>query len=185
MYLFWRRLYEDYSRKTIFNSFFIIVISISVFSLVYSYAVAILIPNAWFWAAVLGFTTGLMIAVRRYETDLYLVFETLAPGVLFWVGIVSFALSLAIESIPSIVFSLLTLAVILMFLYLQKIYKRFTWYKSGKVGFAGMVAVAVYFIIRAVFALAASDVISLVGRMDAPISIALAFLLLFLMYNRE
>jgi len=67
--------------------------------------------------------------------------------------------------------------------YLDTNYKRFTWYKSGRIGFAGLFTASVIFLVRSVLAITKVHMISFVGSGEAVVSGIMAFVGFLLLFD--
>jgi hypothetical protein len=113
-------------------------------------------------------------------------FETLdacIPGFLFWALFVFLSDSIAFSNLSSLIASGIVLLIIVLFFFLDSRYKRFVWYRSGRIGFSGFSVLGIFFILRAVFAAAFIDVLSFVGTLDVIISAVVAFFSFLIVFN--
>ncbi|KKU09425.1 MAG: hypothetical protein UX13_C0040G0007, partial [Candidatus Woesebacteria bacterium GW2011_GWB1_45_5] len=123
-------------------------------------------------------TAVTVLKVRIYET-----FEAFAVSGLPWVSLIFLADSVAKSQFGSFLGFLLTLAFIFIFYYLDSHYKKFTWYGSGKIGFAGLATAGIIFLVRAGLAVFTSGVLSFVDKYEATISGTTAFVCFLLIFN--
>jgi hypothetical protein len=75
------------------------------------------------------------------------------------------------------------LAIYIFYKYIDARYKRYTWYRSGKVGFSTLTAAAILFLLRALAGLAVGDMLSFIGKGDIILSAVLSFVLFLSIYN--
>lgn len=182
LFLFWRRTKEDYSSDQIFSFSFTIVLGILIGFLVGSF-IGNKIPSSnifspkslWFWGSFIGGCIGFEIAFLKSKLRFFENLEAASLGFIFWI----FAISL-ISSIQTLDLKLLTYSVILgslipLFFFFSSHYKRFAWYKSGKIGFAGLATLAVFFLTRFLVALIDPAMLSFTSKFDAIIDITVAF----------
>jgi hypothetical protein len=134
LFFYWLRLREDYTKDQIFSSGFYIVIGVIVGFLLSTF---LKLPLIRFWVIFTGFSLGLVLGTYRFKLKFYEGLEAAILGMFFW--------SLFTGNWHMIIF-------IPVFYFLSGSYKRFTWYKSGKVGFAGLGSLALYFLFRGVVA---------------------------------
>src|SRR5260221_653025 len=189
LFLFWRRLKEDYPGDQIFTFGFIVAACILVgfFSglAIYNIRHTIFFSShgLWFWLAFLfggiGFVTSfLKLKLRFFET-----LEATGLGFLFLYFVISLVGSIQTVDLKLLLFSLIDGSLILFFFFIDTRYKRFSWYKSGKVGFAGLMVLGSFFLARAIVALLDPSMLSFVGKFDAIISSVVSFLFFITLYN--
>ena len=116
--------------------------------------------------------------MRFYET-----FEALIISVLPWLGFIFLADSVARTVLGSFLAFIVILIMVFMAYWLDTHYKSFAWYKSGKIGFAGMATLGIIFLIRSLIAISGITMLSFVGKIDAILSGVLAFGCFLLLYN--
>lgn len=182
MFIAWRALREDYISKLIFNCLFIIFL-FTYFTAFVTYELthnlsktAISDPrNLWFWGGFLGFMIALVYASKKFRIKLNELFN----------GIVaSWAVILMISLIPvNIYYALFMLLLLLIYNYLETHYRKFRWYRSGKIGFSGLFLFCLFFSFRAIVAIPFTDIIASVGKVDFIPSGIVAFLSAFSLYN--
>ena len=182
LFVFWKRLREDYSSSLIFSSGAYFIFMASIFSwlsqLLSRFAVenSILEPaGLWFWGSILGFIVAFALSVKKLRLRWVETLEAAILGGAFWLLVV-YGANLALSG-----FAVVALLLIL-FYFLDKNYKRFSWYKSGRVGFSGLLAASVFFTIRAIASFVTTE-FSTIGRIELVPSAVVAFLLLFSLYN--
>lgn len=191
LFIFWKRLKEDYSSVQIFTSGFYIIFSIIFFVLISLLALPNLIhaspvfspTGLWFWGGVLGFAVGLGFSIWKLKLKFFESFESAAIGLLIWLAIVFFLDSVGNSSLVSLISLGVIIALIALFFFVDGRYKKFTWYRSGKIGFSGLATLGIFFLIRTGVALFFPFVLSFVGRVDALISGVVSFILFLLLYN--
>jgi branched-subunit amino acid transport protein len=180
LFIFWKRLREDYSSEIIFKTAFEILIGILVgFLLSLKF-----VPAGFFWLAALGALIGLVLAVLSLKVKFYETFEALIISSFPWISFVFLLDSITHSSLRSFFAFIAILVFVFISYYLDAHYKNFTWYKSGKIGFAGIVTVALFFITRALLAIFGISMVSFVSlRFEALISGSAAFICFILLYN--
>lgn len=172
LFSYWRRLKEDYASKIIFSSIFYVIIGLIVGGTVGGYL------GLWFWISLLGALLAFLVARFRFNLHFVEVLEAvvLALGIVFAitsVGKVLFSYSLGV--LIDLIQALLAL---LVFFYVDRRYKSFSWYRSGRVGIAGLASSGFYFITRGVIMLYLTR-----SYIDVLLSSAVAFLLFAKLYN--
>lgn len=139
LFLFWLKTKEDYSREIVFGTAFLIF-----FGMIAGYWVSINFFSGWFfWFEAFGAFLGFSLGVFKYSLRFFEVFEAAFLGILPWLALFFVA--------KNVYFSAFTLGLIALSVYLKAKYKTFLWYKSGRVGLAGLLTAGVFFMGRAVF----------------------------------
>ncbi|MBI1863819.1 hypothetical protein HYS03_01275, partial [Candidatus Woesebacteria bacterium] len=184
LFLYWRRLKEDYSSEIVFKSFFGMLLSGAIGSLIFKMissrigSVFYFNPNElWFWGAFLGFVVSCLWITRKLDLVFFEIFEAALVSFILIFGFVFFNYAVENHEAFSLIVFLFVLALVALFFFLDKKYKTFSWYKSGKVGFAGIFCSSLFFLARSVVAITVPNVISFVGRIDSLISVSIAFIL--------
>jgi hypothetical protein len=179
LFIFWKRLKEDYASEIIFRSAFSILIGISIASLI-SFR---FFQNEFLWFGFLGAMAGLGLSAYRYRIRFYESLEALVIAGLPWIAFIFLKNSVLTASLISFIGFLIILIIIFLSYFFDQRYKNFTWYKSGKIGFSGLATLVIIFISRLVVALLQIPVISFLGRFEAVISGIAAFISLILLVN--
>ena len=178
LFLFWKRLKEDYAGEIIFRSASYILVGVTA-----GWVVAVNFSPGWFfWASAAGGILGLSFAILRFRVKFYETLEAFIISLLPWLALVFLKDSGVRSSFSSFLAFCAILIMLFISYYLDTHYKGFTWYRSGKIGFAGLAVAVIFFLIRTAIAMTKVTMISFVGRGEAVISgiTALAgFLLLF------
>lgn len=179
LFLFWRRLKEDYPQQVVFTAAFFVLFGILVFFILSIYYR----PEWWFWFAAAGAIIGFLLSILRFKLKIT---ETIDASVL-GLNMLAIATYFYFGSIEGdfrpYILVIFHLFLFLVFWILDQNYKKFTWYRSGKIGFAGILTLGFYFLIRSVVALYFPDVVSFIGKDDAIISAVLAFLSFLGLFN--
>jgi hypothetical protein len=179
LFFFWRRLREDYSGTQIFTTAFYILIGVFLF-----FAISFnFISPWWFWLSLLGGFLGLILGIFRYKLRFFEVLETFLTAFFPWLTLIFLSDSILKLNLISLVFSVLILGLIGVFYYLDDHYKGFVWYRSGRIGFAGLTTAGLFFLIRMVIATFFPFVISFSGKSDIFLSGIGAFILFLLTYH--
>lgn len=200
LFVTWRALREDYTSESIFSSSFTIIIGALVGGIIASAlghslgASRLFSPRGmWFWGGSIGLVSAFFYVLKRYNIRFFELVETTSIGGLIWLATLSLFEAVRIKnSTAGILFGILFLLIILFF-FLQKNYRRFRWYKSGKIGLAGLVTLALFFLVRAILAIffyepmlsfgRISGYSIFMGRVDAIISATIAFCFILSIYN--
>jgi hypothetical protein len=180
LFLFWKRLKEDYAGEIIFKSATYILVGIS---------------TGWVLDSILWkkekkkfprkilLLLGLSFSILRFRLKFYETLEALVISS-FPLMALFFLIDSGLNSSLSS-FLAFTSILILLFLayYLDMHYKSYTWYKSGKIGFAGLAVSVIFFLMRTAIAMMKVPVLSFVGRWEAVISGVAALVFFLLLFN--
>lgn len=179
LFFFWRRLKEDYPANEIFSTAFLMITGIGLGTwLSRSY-----FPAWFFWTALAGAALGFTIGLFRFQFRFHESLEAAGVSALPWLSILFLRDSTASASLVSLFGFLITLFLFGAFYVLDIHYKKLTWYRSGRVGFAGLAVSGAFFLIRAGVAIFYPYVLTFAGRIDALISAIVAFVFFLLIYN--
>lgn len=171
LFLLWKKLKEDYVSSQIFN----VGIYILFFIALSNYLSVKYIPEYWFWSIVLGVFIGLIVGIIRYRFRFFETLEAIVISIIPWYGLYFFSDAIGNNNLSSLLGSIIIIGLVVVYAILDKHYKRFSWYKSGKVGFSGLSILGLLFIIRAIVAISFENVISFAERYDAILSAIFAF----------
>ena len=134
LFLFWKRLKEDYAAEIIFKAATYILAGICL-----GWAASAKFFPAWFfWAVVAGAAVGLSFAILRFRVKFYETLEAFIISSLPWLGLVFLEDSVTHSSFSSFSAFLVILIMVFVTYYFDTHYKGYAWYKSGKIGFAGL-----------------------------------------------
>jgi hypothetical protein len=181
-FLYWRNLKEDYISSKILTSGLIIMLltlGLAVAPMLVTQYISdssiFIKAGLWFWGGVIGFLLGVFISKWRFGFRLNESFDAAINGL--WAF-------LAILCIPFYPVGLVICLILLGVYYLVKLnYKKFTVYRSGKIGIAGLITVGIFFIIRAVVAIFLdSHMLSLIGKIDGIMSATAVFITFLALY---
>lgn len=179
LFIFWKRLKEDYSSEIVFKSATYIFMGILA-----GWLVSIKFFTEWFfWLEFVGAIVGLATSFRLLKVRFYETLEAFVIASLPWLSLTFLKSSVVESSFSSFIAFLITLVMIFVYYYLDYHYKEFTWYKSGKIGFAGLLTMAILFLIRSLLALFGIHVLSFVSKFEGIVSGAFAFICFLLIFN--
>lgn len=181
-FFYWRNLKEDYVSSKILSSGLLIVVSIFLTALLASLLTRFLADSAvfvktglWFWGGVIGFFIGVFVSKFKFGFRLNESFDAAVCGLWAFLAILNFYFY------P--IGSLICLGLLGVYYLVRKNYKKFRFYKSGKIGIAALVTVGIFFIIRSVVAIFLdSHMISLIGKIDGIISATAVFITFLALY---
>ncbi len=202
-FVLWRKLKDDYYNAEIFKFTIFIFIGF-----VAGWWIALSFANSFsFWITIIApFIVGSYVH-RRLGLRFFEVIDALAPA---WFAFLFFSYSGVFLShiinqnslvlkIPTwFVLAEIVLALFstVFYRYLLVRYRRFSWYPSGKVGFAGLASTGIYFIVRSLINIVASIISPTIflnlGRVgisveliNAIIGLLLAGVVLYVLYSRS
>ena len=84
LFLYWRRLKEDYISSMIFSSFFCLLLGVVLFVFLANQ----FFPIWWFWSAVLGLSLGLAATLFRFKFRFFETLEAVTISGLSWLSLV-------------------------------------------------------------------------------------------------
>lgn len=179
LFTYWKRLREDYSESYVFTSAFYVLFGLTISVLISLYY----FDDWWFWFGFIGALAGTFAAIFKFKLRAFETIESSVLGTLNILILVFFYDFVVNLKIISGIASLIILFLIALFIYLDKNYKNYVWYKSGKVGFSGLAILGVFFLIRGTVALFLGDVISFVSGYDTFLSIIISFVSFLMVFN--
>jgi len=179
LFLFWKKLKEDYLPNEIFSTYFYILILVLI-SFFFSKQFA---SSWWFWIVLIGYFSGLFLGILKFRLNFFESFEASFLG--FLVNFSLFLLGDSVKNLSLVSFLGFTTLIILIgfFQYIDLHYKNISWYKSGRVGFTGLISAGVFFILRLITSIFYPSFVSFAPQFEIYLS-ALASLIFFgLTYN--
>lgn len=178
LFIFWKKLKEDYFPSLIFSTAFYMLAG-AFLGFAASY---FLLKSFWFWALFSGICLGALLGMLRLHLKPYEIIEAGVSSLLPWLGLIFFSDAATTSSLTSFVGGVITFLLIALNVFLDRHYKNFTWYSSGRIGFSGLTTLAVFFLLRACLAIFAPSVLSFV-KVETLISGFLAILLTLSVYK--
>lgn len=179
LFLFWRRLNEDYPSSQIFTTAFYVLAGILL-----GYGVSLKVSReSWFWIELVGIILGFGVGILRYKFRFFEVLEALTLGLLPWLGLFFLRDSIDSSSLPSFLSFFAVTCLITLFAFLDSHYKNLSWYRSGRIGFSGLTTLGTLFLLRATFASFFPFVISFVGKYEVVLSGVAAFVFFLATFN--
>lgn len=179
LFLFWRRLKEDYSSNIVFSSALFILAGILIGYLISTY----FFPRWFFWFEAFGAFLGLSWGIVKFNTRFFETYEALFISFMPWLTLFYLAELIRKPGWAIAVVALLNFALILLFDFVSIKYKSFSWYKSGKIGLAGLLTSGVFFLMRAAIATILPSMVSFLGLSEIVLSGVCAFTIFLLIYN--
>ncbi len=169
LFVVWKRLKEDYSSENVFSLCFV-----TASGLFLGYVAASLFaPRYWFWTEILGILLGFVFLLIKIRLKFYETLEALFIAFLTWFGIYWVYLFIKTPTMTSFLATLLVACFIVLFYLLDGNYKNFAWYRSGRIGFSGLVTAGLFFLARS----------AVVEKVDAYLSGITSFVIFLLVYN--
>lgn len=181
LFVFWRRLKEDYDSSLIFSTATVMILTIAIVDLAGKYLFGI--TNWWFWTSFLALLFGFVLGVLKFRLKFYELWDATCIASLFWLAPVFLVYSVAMSDLPALGAAVFLIVLTIGFYLLDSRYKSFSWYRSGKIGFLGLIIGGSFFLGRSVSSLLVSNVLSFVGKADSIVSGILAFGSFLLLYN--
>ena len=178
-FLFWKKLKEDYDSESIFTFAVFITAGIGIFSFVSQR----ILPQWWFWANCIGVVLGFILGRLKFKFRYFESLEATTIGLLPWLSFVFLQDAISNTNLSSLIAFIVLLLVMAFYAFLDAHYKKFTWYKSGKVGFSGLTTLGVLFLIRTAVAAGFPSMLSFLGPIDSIISGVIAFTSFLLVFN--
>jgi len=179
LFLFWRKMREDYTANQIFTTAIYAILGGALgvgiaFKFVFVW---------WFWPLMIGVFLGFGVGVWRFHLRFYETLDALIFSLLPWLAVFFLSDSIVNLKLSSLIASALVFGLVGLYWYLDNHYKNFSWYRSGKVGFAGLTTAAAFFLVRAALAIPFGYVLSFSGKFEALISAITAFIFFLLIFN--
>ncbi len=179
LFVFWTRLKEDYTQNQIFTTGFYVLLGMGCGN--------ILADNYfglwWFWTGLAGGVLGLVMGIRHFRLRVFEAMEAFVIAGLSLFFIVSLSELIRAYSLSSLALTLGIASFIVLFLFLDAHYKKFSWYKSGRVGFSGLTVLGLFFLIRSVVAMGNLSVLSFAGDLEVVLSGVISFTSFMTVYN--
>lgn len=179
LYLFWKRLKEDYIANQIFGTAFFSVIGLIILYLISRK----FFFGWWFWSTLVGAILGLSLGVGKYKLKFYETFESASLGLLVWMALFFLADAVTHSSLSSFIGFVVMVLLVGLYHFFDNHYKNFSWYRSGKVGFSGLATSAIFFLIRTLVFIFVPTVLSFVPKFEVYLSALASFLFFFITYN--
>lgn len=178
-FLLWKRLKDDYHYEKIFNLGSIVLIGVVVVDVATRY----FLQNYWFWIQVVVILALFLWVLSKQKLKFFESLDALIIGLLPWLGLGYLVDSIKNSSLSSFLSFWIILLFIFAYFFLDSQYRRFTWYRSGRVGFAGVVVACLLFISRIILYLIYPQTTSYVSIYDPYLSATFAIVFLFLTYK--
>jgi hypothetical protein len=179
LFVFWKRLKEDYSSIIIFQTSAAILTGIGL-----GWLLSRLFFQTWFcWTSALFAVLSMGLMLAKFKLRFYETFEALIMAVMPWLALIFLVNSVVASSLTSFLAFTAILVMIFASYYLDVNYKSFTWYRSGRIGFAGLSVGIILFLARTVLAIFSVAMLSFVGKFELVLSGAMTLVCSILLFN--
>ncbi len=179
LFVFWKRMREDFSSQIIFQTASAILIGIGLGSLVSS----IFIPGWSFWISLVIAVIVMLLMQVKFKLRFYETLEALILASMPWLSLTFLIDSIRVSSMISFLSFIVILVMVFFSYWLDMNYKSFTWYRSGKVGFAGLSIAILFFLTRTVLAVVGITMLSFAGKFEVVFSGIVTLICLILLIN--
>lgn len=179
LFIFWKRLKEDYVSNMLFTMAFYIIVGVFLGRAASFY----FLPQWWFWTSFVGLLLGYFIGILRYKLKVFESMDALVPGIIFWLSFYFLQGAIVTSNLPGLLASVYLLVLGILYFIFDKHYKSFSWYKSGRIGFSGLTVLGILFLSRAIVAATFPNVLSFVGTLDVILSAVIAFIAFLSVFN--
>jgi len=125
----------------------------------------------------------MLMMIFKFKLRFYETFEALILSGMPLISLMFFKDSMNGSSLNSFLAFVGSLILIFLSYWFDVNYRNFVWYKSGKIGFAGLTTAALFFLARTVIAINGLTMISFVGKIEAIISGAVVLVCIGLLIN--
>lgn len=182
-FVLWRRLKEDYPHEQIFF-LTLLFLFVGFLSLV---IIDKRLGDFSFWGVfVINILAGFYF-IKKLGFKFFESIDALAPSWFWFIFFFSLAGFLRDwKNIMSLSYPTAALLSLFTYHFLLARYRRFSWYPSGKVGFAGFFSLAAYFVLQALVAIYKTLVLSFnSASVDFAVNGLLSLVLVFIVYMRS
>lgn len=179
LFLFWKRLKEDYGSNIVFGLSSLVLSGTFIGYLVSRY----FFPHWFFWLEGFGAFLGFAIGIIKFNTRFIETYEALFIAFLPWLTLFYMVEFVKKPNLGIAVVVFLNFGLMLFFDFVSSHYKNFSWYKSGKIGLAGLLTSGIFFLTRAAIATLFPYVVSFLGLSETVLSGVCAFTIFLLIYN--
>ena len=162
LFLFWRHLKDDYVSNQIFTTGFFTIAFIAIVA----YLSQLLVSTLWFWLCIVAVGVSTFVNSYRFRMRKIEVAEAQVVGLMPALALLYLASYFADQDIKNIAGFGIVLLLFILFFVFNNSYKRFSWYRSGRVGFAGFATLGFLFLARAIVAINFPFMISFVGALE-------------------
>lgn len=170
----WRRLKEDYQESQIFYLTLLLLSGggIGIF------LASKFLDNYLLWSFIGGLTLAGLYGAKKLKFKTFEVVDAVVPGFL-WLMLAVYPAYLLKEQLPILISeaSILIISLTAYYFFIKN-FRKFYWYPSGKIGFAGLATLAILFIGRIIIAFYAGMMISSLGQKLPEIALSISIVLM-------
>ncbi|MCX7928307.1 MAG: hypothetical protein N2558_01310 [Patescibacteria group bacterium] len=178
IFFLWRRLREDLSENLIFS------LGLSIFGLTSLFLIpSYFYKDAIFWFVLLGLGVSVYIQSKKKKVKFFEIVDVLTISCL-WCFFARAAILLGFKrDFAELINFCSVVSLIFLYHFVFRSYKQFVWYKSGRIGIAGVITLFAFFLGRFLVGVFLPDVLSLNSRLEMSFSLLFLFLVLFGFYK--
>lgn len=178
LFVFWRRLKDDYEGKLVFTGSIYVVLGAGV-----GYLASYLLPDWRFLLELAGAFSGLVVGVKLFRFRFYETLEALVIAFLYFAFVIETGKALFALSLIDAYLAFTLLALIGLYHFFDKEYQNFSWYASGRAGFAGLTVGALALAARVAGVFLLPDALFPGTAAEAIFTCILSFVLFLLVFN--
>lgn len=197
LFLIWKKLKDDYTSPQIFTFAFIVsafllagIILGSFITNLNNLSTAIFNDSGlWFWVGFVALAIGFVVGYKTqkggkdFKPRQYELLEGVCTGFIFFLIPIFFVSGVVNENIKILTFAIFLGFLLYLYFMLNKNYKKFTLYKSGKLGFASLTILGIFFFVRTIVAIIDPSMLSFIGKLDAVVSVLVSFIFFISLYR--
>lgn len=179
LYVLWKKLKDDYLPSQVFT----LGIYISVGIALLTFVAHKFLPVYWFWFGFCGGALGLLLGIFRFKLRFYESLEASTAALIPWLSFEFLADSIKNSSWFSFSMFIFLTLLIVIYVFVSKRYRNFSWYRSGRVGVAALIVLGVFFLARAIVAQVFPFVLSFAGKSESILSAVVSFIIFLAVFN--
>jgi len=179
IFVFWKFLKEDYSEEQVFS----LAMSLCFGSLLGYGLSRFFLEEFSFWFIFGGLVASFVLFYKKSKFMFYEYLEGTVRALLFLLSLLAISYSIIEKSFVGLVLFVGVFAILVLYFFLSGSYKKFTWYKSGKIGFAGLTAAGVFFLVRGITFFIYPNAPSISGSLEPVFCGVTSFIFFTMLYN--
>jgi len=181
-FLVWRRLKEDYTSETIFSFQFWFL-----FAFLSAIAFGFYLHTAFFWFSLFFTLLATIFVSRRKRMRFFEVIDACVMPVFVLLFLISFYLFFSSRfDLSYLVLGVISLFSVILAALFFKYYRHFSWYPSGKTGFASLATFFVFILLFTTVALLLPNMLSFQRKLfDALAGFGISVVLIIALYKRS
>ncbi len=144
LYLFWKRLKEDYAPEKVFNLAVLVLAGVLIGKIVSVYFAV----NYQFWVSFASGFIFYLAGIYRMKINFFESLDAITVSYLPWISLLFLTDAVKERSLYNFLAFWVCLVLIFIYFFLNANYKKFTWYKSGRIGFSGVVTLFLAFLVK-------------------------------------